>query len=46
MNLFYRKLNNDSKVITLEKSGYFYYDGYELEIVLKSFGNFLDYIVN
>lgn len=46
LNLFYRKLNNDYKVITLEKSGHFYYDEYELEIVLKSFEKFLDYIVN
>ncbi|WP_296649282.1 alpha/beta hydrolase [Romboutsia sp. 13368] len=46
LNLFYRKLKNDYKVITLENSGHFYYDEYELEIVLKSFGKFLDYIVN
>ncbi|MBQ6631504.1 MAG: alpha/beta hydrolase, partial [Romboutsia sp.] len=46
LNLFYRKLNNNYKVITLEKSGHFYYDEYELEIVLKLFGKFLDYIVN
>ena len=46
LNLFYRNLNNDYKIITLEKSGHFYYDECELERVLKSFGKFLTYIVN
>ena len=42
LNLFYKNLKNDYKVINLNKSGHFYYDENELKKILKSFEIFLE----
>lgn len=42
LNLFYKNLKNDYKIINLEKSGHFYYDEDELNKILKVFQRFLE----
>ena len=42
LNLFYKNLKNDYKIINLEKSGHFYYNEDELNKILKVFQRFLE----
>ena len=42
LNIFYNNLKNDYKIISLEKSGHFYFDEDELIKVLKLFEIFLE----
>jgi len=42
LDIFYSNLKNDYKIISLEKSGHFYFDEDELMKVLKSFEIFLE----
>ena len=42
LKVYNNKLQNDYKVINLEKSGHFYYDEDELKVLLNEFKNFIN----